>query len=70
MTKTLEMVFRNAAGKLVTVRVVDPKDGLTNPEAQAVMNDIITKNIFSTKDGDLTQIVEARVQTRDTVVLL
>jgi len=69
MTKTLEMVFRNAEGKEVTLSLADPRDTLTKAEAQAVMQDIVSKNIFITKGGDLVESVEARIRTRDTVAL-
>lgn len=69
MVKTLELVFRNQSGKEVTINLADPRDDVTQAQAKAVMQDILTKNIFSTKGGDLTQIVDARVRTRDAVSL-
>lgn len=60
--KTLEMVFRNEAGTEVLISLYDPKDGLTLAQVQAVMQDIITQNIFSTTTGDLTEVVEARIR--------
>lgn len=69
MVKTLEMVFRSGSGKEVTVSVVDAKDDLTLAEVKAVMQDVVTKNIFRTKSGDLVQVVEARIRSKDTAVL-
>lgn len=69
MTKTLELVFRNASGQEVTISLADPKDTLARSEAQTVMEDIIAKNIFTSKGGDLTDVVDARVRSRDTVAL-
>lgn len=69
MTKNLEMVFRNNSGKEATISLADPKDGLTNAEVQTLMQNILTKNIFTTTDGDLREIVEARVRTSDSVTL-
>lgn len=69
MTKTLEMVFRNEAGSEVSLQLADPKDGLTLAEVEAAMNDIITKNVFTTKGGDLLTIVEAQIRVRDTIAL-
>jgi len=69
MVKTLEMVFRNASGKEMTLSLVDAKDNLTLAEVKAVMQDIVTKNIFSTKSGDLVQVVEALIRSKDTAVL-
>ncbi|BBB91683.1 MAG TPA: DUF2922 domain-containing protein [Methylomusa anaerophila] len=70
MAKTLELVFRNAAGKEVVLSLPDPKDGLTLAEARTVMNDIVSKNIFSVKGVDLVEDAEARVRTSDTVELV
>lgn len=70
MVKTLELVFRNQSGKETTISMADPKDGLTKAEAQLVMQDIIAKNIFTTKGGDLKEIVDARVRSRDAVSLV
>jgi len=69
MAKTLEMVFRNASGKSVTLSMIDPKDAITLAEVNTVMQNIISKNIFSTKTGDLVQIVEARIHNNETAVL-
>ncbi|MCX7781208.1 MAG: DUF2922 domain-containing protein [Negativicutes bacterium] len=69
MTKTLEMVFRDAFGKETIIRLADPKDGLTQAEVLTAMETIIAKNIFATKGGDLAQAVEARIRTLDTAAL-
>ncbi len=69
MVKTLEMVFRNESGKSVTLRLLEPKDNLTLTEVNTVMQDIITKNVFSTTSGDLVQVVEARIRSTDMAVL-
>ena len=70
MTKTLELVFRTSAGTETTISVVDPKDGLTLAQAQTVMQDIITKNIFEIKGSVLAEKVEARIRSLDTVALV
>jgi len=69
MAKTLEMVFRNESGKEVVLSMLEPKDSLTLAEVKIVMQDIITKNIFSTTTGDLVQIVEARIRSKDVALL-
>lgn len=70
MTKTLEMVFRNASGKEVTLSLADPKEDLTKAQVDAVMQEIISRNIFTSKTGELTQSVEARIRTRDAIALV
>ncbi len=69
MAKTLELVFRNQGGKQVTIRLAEPKDELTAAAVQAVMQDMVAKNVFTTSGGDLQDIVESRISTRDSVVL-
>lgn len=69
MTKTLEMVFRNDGGKEVILSMADPKDNLTLAEVKAVMQDMVAKNIFNIKGGDLIQVVEARINSKDKAVL-
>ncbi len=69
MQRTLDMVFRNTAGKEVTISLPDPKDPLTLAEIQPVMDLIIAKNIFEIKGLTLAQVVEARIRTTDTSVV-
>ena len=69
MVKTLDMVFRSESGKTVTLSLLEPKDTLTLTEVNTVMQDIISKNIFSTTSGDLVQVVEARIRSNDMAVL-
>ncbi len=69
MVKTLEMVFRNESGKEVVISIAEPKEDLTLAQVNTVMQDIVAKNVFSTKTGDLVQIVEARIRSNDMAVL-
>lgn len=70
MTKTLELVFRTSAGKEVIISLPDPKADLTLAQAQAVMQEIITSDIFVNKGSALTERVEARIRSRETVALV
>ncbi len=70
MAKTLEMVFRSEGGKEVTLSIADPKENLTLAEVKTVMADIIAKQVFESKTGDFSQIVEARINSKDTAVLV
>lgn len=51
--KVLRMTFNNASGKAVTISMPQPKEGLSVAEIEAVMDQIITKNIFLTSGGEL-----------------
>ncbi len=70
MAKTLEMVFRSEGGKEITLSIADPKENLTLAEVTTVMEDIIAKQVFESSTGDLSQIVEARINSKDTAVLV
>ena len=69
MTKNLEMIFRNSAGKTARLSVQEPKEDITPVEVQADMEDIVAKNIFDTAGGDMLEAVSARIITREVVEL-
>ena len=69
MDKVLELVFRNGAGTEVTISLPNPKDGLKSTDTDAVMKDVIAKNVFNTKGGALSQIVGARIRSTDVMPL-
>lgn len=69
MAKTLEMVFTDAAGKDIVISLLDPKDDLTATQVQTVMQDIVARNIFATKNGDLTAVGSARIRSREVTAL-
>lgn len=69
MTKRLQLLFRTANSRTVTLSLADPKDDLTAAQAQAAMNTLISKNIFTTTSGDLVAAAGARVVSTDTVTL-
>ncbi len=64
------MRFRNASGSAVTIRVPDPKAGLTAAEVEAAMNTIIARNIFASSGGDLVAIDSARIVERTATTLI
>lgn len=70
MVKTLEMVFKNTVGKEVVLRLADPKDNLTLAEASAVMQTIVDKDVFQLQAGDITEVVTARINSKDIVELV
>ncbi|WP_088228868.1 DUF2922 domain-containing protein [Desulfosporosinus sp. FKB] len=51
--KVLRLTFNNAAGNAVTITMPQPKEGLTAADIEAVMDQIIAKNIFLTSGGEL-----------------
>ncbi|MFZ3131748.1 MAG: DUF2922 domain-containing protein [Desulfosporosinus sp.] len=51
--KVLRMTFNNASGNAVSITLPEPKASLTAAQIEAVMEQIITKNIFLTTGGEL-----------------
>ena len=47
------MSFNTALGSVVSITLPDPNVGLTAVQIEAVMDQIITKNIFTGTGGDL-----------------
>ena len=66
----LQLVFRCTNGKKRILIVNDPRKDVTLEEATNVRQLIIDKNVFDSANGDLVEIVEARMHTCEYVVLL
>jgi hypothetical protein len=59
----LDLVFRNAAGKKVTLNIEEPKAGVTKAEIDAAMQVVVENNIFNTSGGNIVEAVEGRMRT-------
>ncbi|MDN5348145.1 MAG: hypothetical protein PWP65_1709 [Clostridia bacterium] len=66
VTRRLEMIFQNAAGRRTTLAVLDPREDLLEADVRAAMETIIAKNIFTSPGGDLVAIAGARIVVRQT----
>ena len=66
----LQLVFRCTNDKKRILIVNDPREDVTLEEATNVMQLIIDKNVFDSANGDLVEIVEARMHTCEYTVLL
>jgi hypothetical protein len=66
MAKTLYMRFRNADGGLFTLSLPNPKDGLTDAEVNALMDQVINDDLFNTSGGSVVSKDSAYVE--DTTV--
>ena len=64
--KKLVMIFRNSAGKNVTISIDDPKDDLTEEQIKTAMELIVEKNVFKKHDYALVEAVEAQIVTTQT----
>jgi len=69
MQQTLRMVFRNEEDRIVSVNVADPDPELNPMVVEAVMDSIISRNVFFTTGGDITSKVRAEVISRDVDVI-
>ena len=65
----LDLVFKNAIGKKVTLYIEEPKKGVTKAEIDAAMQTVVENNVFNSTGGDLVEAVEGclRTVTRDVV---
>ena len=59
----LDLIFRNAAGKKVTLNIEEPKAGVTKAEIDAAMQVVVDNNIFNTSGGDIVEAVQGRLRT-------
>ena len=64
--KKLVMIFRNSAGKNVSISIDDPKDDLTEEQIKTAMELIVEKNVFKKNDYAFVEAVEAKIVTTDT----
>lgn len=63
ISRTLEMIFTTELDKNHTIRVYDAKSDITAEEVAAVMDNIISRNIFAGAGGDLTGKAGAKLVT-------
>ena len=65
----LDLVFKNAIGKKVTLNIEEPKKGVTKAEIDVAMQTVVENNVFNSTGGDLVEAVEGclRTVTRDVV---
>lgn len=63
MATKLTMSFKNAADRTASYSLDDPRPDVTDVEVQAVMDDMLAKNIFNTSGGDLVSVSGAKITT-------
>lgn len=67
--RTLELTFKDVAGKNVILSVPNPKNDVTKDECDTAMASIISSNIFHSKNGDLTTAVSAKIRVLEVTAL-
>ncbi|HHW44511.1 DUF2922 family protein [Desulfofundulus thermobenzoicus] len=65
-TQTLRMVFRNENGSNFSISLDNPKNDLTAAQIEAVMDLIISKNVFLTNGGALVSKQDVQIVDRTT----
>ena len=60
-SKKLVMVFKNSAGKNVSITIDDPKDSLTESDIKTAMDTIVEKNIFRKNNYECVEAIEAKI---------
>ncbi|MDK2887888.1 Protein of unknown function [Desulfofundulus australicus DSM 11792] len=65
-TQTLRMVFKNESGSNFTISLDNPRDNITAAEIEAVMDLIISKNVFQTGGGALVSKQDVQIVDRTT----
>lgn len=63
----LRMIFRNQEGRLATISLLDADTDATAVEIGAVMSSIVTRNMFTSTGGNLTEAVRADIVTTNKV---
>ena len=59
----LDLVFKNASGKKVILKIEEPKSDVTQAQIDAAMQVIVDSNIFATTGGDIVEAVGGRLRT-------
>lgn len=62
--KVLRLVFKTENGKTYAMEFSNPKDGITTEQLQALGNLIVSKNVITTKNGDLVEFVDGGIVER------
>ena len=68
-TSVLRMVFLDATDKSRAINVQDPDPAITSMEVEAVMDSVISRNVFDTAGGNLVSKVKAEIVEREVTTL-
>lgn len=70
MATTLQLNFTTAAGKKVMLTIDEPRVGLTAPEVEAAMQEIIISGAFEVDGTPLAKVVSAQIVERNATALI
>lgn len=63
--RTLVMEFKTEGEKTQRIRIAGAREDLTPAEVNTVMDNIVSKNIFTTSSGDITDKASACIIARE-----
>lgn len=66
--KRLAMKFKTANGKVFTISLDGPKDGVQEQEIKNAMDLVVSKKIFLVNDSEVATTSEAKIITTDETV--
>lgn len=69
MSKTLELIFLNAANKPVKLQIPDLKAGVTEENARNAMNTLLETNALNPTAGIPVAVKSAQIVEKDTHVI-
>lgn len=64
MNQTLELIFRTAGGKRMTLTIDEPKEGLTEAEVSQAMQEVINSGVFGSDGHPVESAEAARIVSR------
>ena len=69
MSKRLELLFYNEGGNNVTIGIDHPIEPVEPEAVSTVMDTMMSENIFTSSDGDLTEKRFARIVERNVEII-
>ncbi|WP_278601061.1 DUF2922 domain-containing protein [Clostridium tertium] len=64
--RTARIAFKDVAGKKTNLTIKDVKQDVLDADISALMNSVITNKLLQTESGDLVEMLEAHVITKET----
>lgn len=65
MKKTLDMKFRTSGGNEAVISLANPREDLSLAQVMAVMEDIVTRNVFVLQGQTLAETIDAKIRISD-----
>jgi transcriptional regulator CtsR len=67
--RSAKMTFKDVSGKKVNLIVKDVKENVLDADISALMDSVLTNKLIKTEAGDLMEMVEAKVITKETTTV-